>query len=742
MSGLEGNAKIELFGDTLPQDVLVHKYVAEERLSQPYRVVAEFVTKDQGFDVAACLRRRLLLVVTDRQGKVRYFDGMVEVARFVRVVEDDFVFEVTLRPSLAVLQHRQDSRIFQAKSIPDVVKEIFAESGLAENAEWKISRAYLPREFTVQYQETTLNFVQRLLEEVGIFYFFQHDESGHKMILMDDATQIEPPVPEARLSLSPEIDKDCEPLVSFSFRRTLATTHVALRDFDFERPQLCPAAELDGQDALPGPYYEYPARFVKSAEGNDLVRVRLAEQRATARVCGGQSSALVLNCGHSFTVTGAEHGELDGDYVVTELRSAGSQIDHEGQQNFFCQNQFSGIPLGAAYAPPRLASRPRILGLQTAVVTGDNNADQAICTDKYGRIKVRFMWDRVGQKDATSSCWIRALQVPMGGSMVLPRLGWEVSVAFLEGDPDRPVILGRVYNAELTPPMALPAGKASGCLKSMSSPGSAGHNQISMGDSGGSQGHGIQAQKDLNIVIGNDCTEDIGVDDNHEVSVNMARSVGADETISVGVNQSITIGKNLSCKITGNQTVSVGVNDTSNATANYLEKIGGDRSYTVGAAQLNICNGIQTEVTGGFTRQVGAVQLAVVGGDMSDDVVKSTVSNVMLARVHLVAGTHGETVDGAKTEMVYGAALHKVTKDFDTKSDAMFTRIVGGVHMRKIGGDYSVSAPMIVLLGAVGMLKAGSSKVSLSGGPITLKGSKVSVKAGTIRRTGVSLKMA
>jgi len=739
--GLAGNAKIELFGDALPSDVLVQGFVASERLSQPYRVTVEFVSEDTSLVLHDLLRKRLLLVLTDARDRTRYFDGLVEQAEFVRAVEQRLVFSVTLRPAISALAFRTDSRIFQDLSIPDVVKKLLEEAGLIENTDFKLTRSYPAREFVVQYRESTLDFVHRLLEEVGIFYYFCHDEGGHRMVLADDPSRFEPAPDDLLLSLSPELHAGGEPLFSFSQRRTLATTEVLLRDFDFEKPQLPAESTLSAPDRVPALLYEYPGRFLKSAEGNLLVRARLSAERAGARVGTGASAAVGLRPGQGVQVVGGEHAELDGEWVVTELVTTGRQRDETGGENFDCRNEFRAIPKHTAYAPPRVTPKPRIAGLQTAVVTGDSNADQAIFTDNYGRIKVRFHWDRIGQKDGTSSLWIRTLQIPMGGAMVLPRVGWEVSVAFLEGDPDRPVVLGRVYNGKFPPPMSLPGGKASGCLKSMSSPGSTGHNQISMGDSGGSQGHGVQAQKDLNIVIGHDCTETVAVDDKHDVSVSMVRSIGANETISVGANQTVSVGKNLSSKIGAGQTISVGANDQSNATGNYLEKIGGSRSYTVGSVYLTICNGVELKCSGGYTQSVGAAQLVVTGGDLNDNVVGSTTSAVAAARVHVVAGNHGETVSGPKTETVAGAALHMIKGDSNVEAGAAISNLVGGIHLRQVGGDYSVKALTITLLGALGELKGGGSKLSLSGGPVTLKGSNVAVKATMIRRTGVNLKI-
>src|ERR1019366_10275219 len=280
------------------------------------------------------------------------------------------------------------------------------------------------------------------------------------------------------------------------------------------------------------------------------------------------------------------------------------------------------IPKGSPYAPPRLAHKPRIRGIQTVVVVGPStDSDQSIHCDKYGRIKVHFFWDRVGQLDENASCWLRTDQAMMGGSMLHPRLGWELSVAFLEGDPDRPFAVGRLYNATNTPPCSLPGEKASGSIKSLSSPGGAGHNEMKMSDSGGSQGHGMSAQKDMNSTIGNNKTETIAVDDTHSVKVDMASAIGASESLSVSGNQSVNIGAVLSENIGGSQTISVGGADTTNADSNLIEHVGGARSYSFSARSFTMQNGIEHTITGNLSRDVSAVQLTGSVGSISDNIV-------------------------------------------------------------------------------------------------------------------------
>ncbi|MEJ7729656.1 MAG: type VI secretion system tip protein TssI/VgrG, partial [Polyangiaceae bacterium] len=426
------------------------------------------------------------------------------------------------------------------------------------------------------------------------------------------------------------------------------------------------------------------------------------------------------------------------------LETRGAQRGGAGgapADNGACDNRFTAIPKDAPWAPPRRTPRPRIRGVQTAVVTGQSSEDQSIHVDKYARIKVRFFWDRIGQQDENASCWIRVAQVGMGLTMNLPRVGWEVLVSFLDGDPDRPIVLGCLYNGEKPVPHPLPGARASGGLKSHSSPGGAGHNELRMADDGGKQGFAMAAQKDLNISTGHDKNEKVAVNETHNVKVNMSTSVGANETIKVGANQTTDVGANLTQNVAGSQSITIGGNDTTNATANLVENVTGARSYTISGKSFTLQNGIRLESSGNFTRDVGAVQIVGAVGAISDNIAAAYSSNVGAVTLHLVNGTHGETVGGAKSQTSTAAELHLISGNFQSACSASVTTMVGGLHYQKIGGDLTIKAPMLTLLGGVGIFKGGGTTVKLGGGPIVIKGSKISFKTPMLVKLGSSLKM-
>lgn len=736
------NAFFTLSGETVPPDATVTRYEAFEALSELFWTDVEFWTSDLSFEIETMMRQPALLDIVDETGTSRFFHGIVGEAEFVDADEARLRFRVRLVPFLDALAHRETSRIFQDKTPVHVVRQVFEDAGIpAEKVEWLLYNDYLPREYCVQYRESDLNFVHRLFEDEGLFYFFKHTPEGHVMVVADDAEAFSGDDPVTfTMSQGLGIIPTAQPIKAFSRTRALRTTGVLLRDYDFEKPQTKPLAEQAAEDALTLAYYEYPAGFIKAAVGKRRALARMRALRRDADTVSGKSRAIGLRVGTEFIIEGCEQEYCNGAFVVTSLRSVGQQNPGQDTENFACNNEFDGIPEGGAWAPPRRAHRPRIRGVQTAIVQGPTADEETIHCDKYGRIKVRFMWDRVGANDDKATCWMRVTQLNTGGSVITPRIGWEVAIGFFEGDPDAPFILGRLYNAERTPPYALPGASASGSLKSSSSPGGAGFNEIKMSDTGGSQGFGITAQKDLNINVGNDKTEKVGVNEEVAVTVNMKRTVGSNESLEVGANQDFTAGANLEEKITGGQTIDVGGNETANATSNFIEKITGDRSYSTGGNFMGINNSLTVDAKGSITRDVGAVQLYASPIAILENVGGNYTETIGAAKVLIAKGTVAESIGAMKTQQTAAAEIHVVSGSIQIQAP-MVSNMVGGIHYQDVKGDYTVKAPMITLLGATGTFKGGSSELKLGGGPILLKGSKIAIKGATVIKMGASLKM-
>ena len=736
------NAQIELAGEALPDEALVIRYQADEGISMPFEVDVELsVPSSVNFVIDRCLRTSVALAITDDTGEKRFFHGVVDRAEYQFFTGTHHHFRLRLRPTLASLAHRENCKIWQDKDVVTVVKEVFAEAGI-DNAEWLLAHTHEGREIIVQYRESELNFVHRLFEDEGLFYFFRHRPEGHQLVIADDhsAFAASDDAPEVSFAMSQGFSGT--PLADFERTRSLRTNKVHLRDYDFEKPQAPPTAEQQAKDMVAMPFYAYPGGFLTSDVGKLRASSMLRARRRDHDLSHGSSRAIGMRCGVPFSISGAGQPWLDGEYVCTHLETWGAQTLEGDSENEVCQNRFKAIEEGIAHMPPRMARRPRIRGLQTAVVTGPSTENQAIHVDQYGRIKVRFFWDRFNQQDDTSSCWLRVSQLATGNTMLLPRVGWEMAVVFMDGDPDRPFALGRIYNGEKVAPAGLPGAKATGGLKSYSTPGGAGINEIHLGDVGASMGWTLNAQKDLNIIIEHDKTETIGVDSTHAVKVSAETTIGSNESVTVSGNQTEDVGSVRSNKVGGTQTIDVGANQTNNATHNMLETVGGSRAYSVGANMTVISNTVMQTVAGDLSRTVGAAHMTGSIASLTDKIGGSYTENVGAIKAELVKGTSSETIGGNKNATSIAAELHVIGGGYALEGESTVTYLVGGVHYQKVGGDLSVKGSLVTLLGATGDFKAGGGNLKLGGGPIVAKGSKVVGKAsGILVKMGTSLKI-
>lgn len=728
---------IHLSSSSLPDDASVRRFDAYEAISGPYRVTVELATADASFDLAACLRRRAMATLVDSRGRHRNFDGIIERGRYMGHTGVQHHFRIEIVPLLALLAHREDSRIFQDVTAVDVVNEVLGAAGIDERVEWRLEQDVGARPFVVQYRETDLDFVQRLLEDEGIFFFFEHASEGHRLVLADHpgAFAVPDELAPVHLGLVQGLGEVTDPITHFARSYRIRPNEVLLRDFDAITPQVKPEAAAAAGGAWPLAVYEYPAGL-RTADGQAERRAqaRLKELRADADVAIGRSEAVGLCPGVPFLVSGASEPCNNGEFVVTELTTTGEQSPDGEVGNVACRNRFTAIPAGAPFAARRRVRRPRIRGIQTATVTGPTNEQQAIHTDEHGRVKVRFHWDRSGIGDDRSSAWLRVAQLGLGASMIIPRVGWEVAVGFENGDPDRPLVLGRLYNGKQRPMIDVPGQATCGAFKSLSSPGGAGSNQLGTDDAGDNQGFGLSGPKDMNTFVGADKTETVAVNEKHSVTGNLSSTVAGAEGWDIGADQAINVGDALQVK-TGPQMIAVGGNETVGSVANYIEAVG-DRSYSIGANRITISNGVRTLVSGAVTRSVGAVQAVVSAGAIQDSL-GNYIESVGAVKAELVLGDSAENVGGDKTLSNAVAELHLVT-DYNTEA-ATVSRMVGGVHYTSCGGNYEVSAPEIALVGGVGHFSGGGSSLKLNGGPIVAKGPTIKIETALVRYTAGTL---
>ncbi len=539
-------ADFSLEVDGLPADeFLVTRFSGYEGISTLYRFEVDLASRDPQMDFDAVVGKNTLLSLQSQFGE-RLVHGMI--CRFEQIGRGQTYtyYRARLVPRLWLLRLRTQSRIFQNMDVPAIVQEVLTGAGIpSDHYDPQLTGSYATREYCVQYRESDFDFLSRLLEEEGIHYFFRHAEDSH-VLITGDASECHPDLPGDPALVFRETSFGSVPgneVGRFRFRREMRTGKTMVRDYDFKKPTLDlsataqlanPGDEGDNED------YDYPGRFVEVAVAKERAKIRLAEHRTERDRVQGQSNCRRSAPGYCFSLEEHPRADFNREYLITRVNHWGNQPQALAEESGVSEgepvysNTFDCIPADDPLRPRRLTPRPRLEGPQTAVVTGPEGEE--IYPDSFGRIKVQFHWDRDGQHDERTSCWVRVGQPwagPGWGSMFIPRIGMEVMVSFLEGDPDQPLVTGCVYNGDNPPPYPLPDEKTKSTLRSASSPGSGGFNEFRFEDAAGSEEIFLHGEKDWNVVIKHDESQSIGNDEN--------RSVGHDQSITVKNKQTIKV---------------------------------------------------------------------------------------------------------------------------------------------------------------------------------------------------------
>jgi type VI secretion system secreted protein VgrG len=467
-------------------------------------------------------------------GKSCYFNGLVN--RFVHASGgaegDEDVrlahYTATVVPKMWLLTRTANLKIFQNKTVPEIVEDVLKDKGITPY-ELHLKGSYKKRDYCVQYRETDFNFVSRLLEEEGIYYFFKHENGKHTLILIDKYDPgVHVPCPGQRTAtinpnfagwLEEDVITDIEKL------QQIQAGKYTLKDYNFETPGTDLKVETPSSVTLgPGDreIYDYPGLYSKHSEGDNISKVRMEEEEARITYIGGSSVCRAFRSGFRFKLEGPHRKDMDGkEFLLTSVGHSANQGGyHSGSETteFSYANHFGCIPADVQYRPNRSTPKPVVYGTQTAIVVGPSGEE--IYTDKYGRIKVQFHWDRLGKRDDKSSCWIRVAQLwasSQWGAVYIPRIDQEVIVDFLEGDPDRPIVIGCLYHGNNMPPYALPDEKTKSTIKSNSTKGGGGFNEIRFEDKKGKEEIYVHAQRDSNTKVGNDRTVIVYMNDAHTI---------------------------------------------------------------------------------------------------------------------------------------------------------------------------------------------------------------------------------
>jgi type VI secretion system secreted protein VgrG len=534
-------------GSPLGEDVLLLKRMSgTEQLGRPFEYQLELASHDHQIKAEDIIGQNVTIRCELSTGESRYFNGFV--SRFIHIPSSgDFAqYQATVVPWLWFLTRTADCRIFQKMTVPKIIKEIFSEKGFTD-IEDTLNPSYRTWEYCVQYRESDFNFVSRLMEQEGIYYFFKHENGKHTLVLADSANAHEPYSDYGELEYHPA-DKGTKPeecVSKWIIETSLQPGSYALKDFDFKKSQ----SDLLTRSIAKGKYdsskfeiYDYPGNYTETSEGDEYAKKRIEELQAQYEVITAGSDSRGICTGCTFELVKHTRDDQNREYLITStkyiINAPKFYSDSQGSNESFCSCEFTAIDKKQPYRTPRVTPKPSIPGPQTAMVVG--TAGEEIDTDEFGRVKVQFHWDRYSKADENSSCWIRVSQVWAGkkwGAMYIPRIGQEVIIDFLEGDPDRPIITGRVYNSPTVPPYDLPTNKTMSTLKSNSSIGGGGFNEIRFEDKKGKEQIFIHAEKDQDARVKKDCKEYIGKDRHLIVKQDQFEKVEGDKHLTVKGNQ-------------------------------------------------------------------------------------------------------------------------------------------------------------------------------------------------------------
>lgn len=614
----------------LGADVLfLQELKGHEAMSELFRYELLLVAADGALDFSQIIGKAVTLTIDLADGSPRYICGVV--SRFAQTGSDLRLttYRAEIVPWLWLLTRRTDCRIFQNKNVQDIVTEVFDKLGFTD-FEFNLNGTYDPMVNCVQYRETDFDFVSRLLETAGIFYYFRHEDGKHTLVLADAASHIQalPEQPVARLETGPGSRQEEDRVDSWWAEQILQPGKYALCDYNFIDPgtNLLVGSTSAVTAGGSGKYevYDYPGTYVnlgaetaaKLSKGDARVLVVREEGDCRAVVHRGVGNCRAFRTGFRFELEGHARGDYNTSYLLVRIEHELSQrgdLVSGGDVTSYYHGAFTCIPHAVTFRPVRTTRKPRVAGPQTAVVTGP--AGEEIYVDKYGRVKVRFHWDRESAGDENSSCWIRVAQNLAGkawGMIFHPRIGQEVVVDFLEGDPDQPLITGRVYNARQPIPYTQPT--RSGVKTSSTKNGSADNfNEIRFEDLKDSEELYIHAEKNEKIVVENDKSESVGHDEAILIGNDRAEEVRHDETMTIGNNRTHTIGTNESQLVGADRTRQVGGHETVAVALTRTHAVGLNEMIAVGGAQ---------EIAVGAARMVavGNSQSVTIGNDLSESV--------------------------------------------------------------------------------------------------------------------------
>jgi type VI secretion system secreted protein VgrG len=572
-------------------ELLLRKAEIYEELGKPFSIDVELMSDNEEIVLDDLLGQNVTIRV-EAQDESRFFNGIVTEFFQKENFGRNSCYGAIIKPWFWLLTLSENCRIFQEKTYPDIIKEVFDELGFSDY-ENQLTGSYSPQEYVVQYNESDFNFVSRIMEQEGIFYYFSHLNGKHILVLVDDSSVL-PNCGEVPYFNREEdsYHDELEGITVWENFRKLRTGGVSLTDFDFTMP----SKNLDSITSDPKTSslaalnkFNYPGKYLEKAKGTDYTKILMEKENAIYDVKACEGNHRSLYAGGQFDLIDHHREDQNSKYLITKF-SCTLKSDHfistsdEAAESELYTCKYTAIPANVVYRPQMSSIKPKITGPQTAMVVG--KAGEEIWTDKYGRVKVLFHWDRYAGADEKSSCWIRVSQTWAGkgwGSMQIPRIGQEVLVDFLHGDPDKPIIIGSVYNGSTMPPYTLPANATRSGVKTRSSKGGGGFNELRIEDKKGEEQIFMHAQRNQDTRVKNSQFE----------------WVGNEQHINVGTNRFETIKENDHTIVEGDALSGVTGDVHNKYDANLNQETTTDENYTIGGDRNQDVGGSESLQVGG-----------------------------------------------------------------------------------------------------------------------------------------------
>jgi type VI secretion system secreted protein VgrG len=764
----------------LGNDLMFSALSGREEMSRLFDFTVEFKSEKRGIALKAMIGQSVTIEMELQKGGKRYLNGQCSHFHATGKSGRYFVYEARIRPWLWYATRKSDYKIFQGMSVPEIVLDVLGKYPFP--IQNRLSDSYRKWDYNVQYRETDFNYVSRLMEHEGIYYYFEHQNGEHTLVLCDDINDHSPFPGYASVPYYPPDSTvpDEDYFDTWAVGQAIDSGAFSTDDYDFTKPSADLATGRDKTRPHPHSTYEiydFPGGYFETDHGERYSRVRMEELQADHELIQGFGEVRGAAPGRLLTLTRHPRADQNREYLIASAHYSIRDNSYEstsGEAMLSWRVSIEALPGGETYRPQRLTPKPHSMGPETAVVVGPPGEE--IHTDKYGRVKVQFHWDRHhAKKDENSSCWIR-VAMPWAGStwgfIHIPRIGQEVLVDFIGGDPDYPIITGSVYNAEQMPPYGLPQNKTASGIKSRSSKGadSTDYNEFRFEDMKGQEQVYLHAQRNLDsvveldesCVVGQDRQTRIGRNDQRFVNNNDTHVVSVEQTMTVGGNQTESIGGKRMLSVTGDQEVSVGANATLNVSESMRTNIGTGNELTIGEDYACSVGGntrymFQTNLN---SLVMGDRQAVIKGNDertvlgnssyMASDYALTTATNYSLTvgaqRSALVMGTDDTKITGTQSNMIGGSQTNTIGTA-QTNNLGSQTNQIATTQTTTVGGSITTTAAasmattsggaMSFTSGAVISMSAGGVMTISAGGAVTINAPAIILNAASVLVSGV-----